>query len=246
PRVICHARVGDASPRATLVHGDARQEAVLPGGAAVGGRVPADVGGAAVGEPAGLRRGHDGGAERERVRLHLGGVLAGRVGVRIGAHLGQAACTAGHGERVRRGVRRTGTGAGDRHRVRAVRRRGGGGDRHRRRAAGGDRLGVEARGGAGRQARGGHAHRLSATRGNRGGDGRGDRATRGDAARRRAGGDREIVGRGADQGDVVVLGQGAVAGVVVVVAGQGECVGVAGGERCGGLFPALAVGAGFG
>ena len=68
-------------------HRQAGEEAGLPRQPGIGGRRPADVGGAAVNEAPALERRHLGGTEAEAVGLDLRLVLAGRVSVRVARDL---------------------------------------------------------------------------------------------------------------------------------------------------------------
>src|SRR5829696_8752275 len=82
---------GVASPlkgAAALELGDAGQEPAGPAGAPVGGGGKADGGAAAVKEPPDLEGTHNGVAEGEGVGLDLSAVLAGGVGERVAADLG--------------------------------------------------------------------------------------------------------------------------------------------------------------
>ena len=76
-------------PGGAQVGGDARQRSACPALAAVRRRCEPDVGGAAVEEAPALGDGHDRAAEREGVRLHGRGVLAGGVRERIGEDPGE-------------------------------------------------------------------------------------------------------------------------------------------------------------
>src|SRR4029453_11581408 len=69
--------------------GEAGQEAAGPGGAPVGGGGKADGGATAVEDPPALEGAHDRRAEGEGGGFDLGAMLAGGVGERVGAHLGE-------------------------------------------------------------------------------------------------------------------------------------------------------------